>query len=142
MYFSNETQGFYCGDGVGPEPPQDAVEISDELYQQALDLRSRGKVVSISADGAISLTDPVIIPTVPASITPRQGLIVLSRAGLLESVKSAIATMEGQAGDEARIEWEYATSWARNWPLLVSVASGLGLTSEQIDDLFIQASKI
>lgn len=141
MYFSNETQGFYH-DGVGPEPPQDAVEISEDLYRQALDLRSKGKIVSISAEGNLSFENPVIIPTVPRSITPRQGLLVLSRAGLLEPVKAAIATMEGQAGEEARIEWEYATYWARNWPLLESVASGLGLTSEQIDDLFIQAAQI
>lgn len=141
MYFSNETQGFYH-DGVGPEPPQDAVEISEDLYRQALDLRSKGKIVSISAEGNLSFENPVIIPTVPRSITPRQGLLVLSRAGLLEPVKAAIATMEGQAGEEARIEWEYATEWLRNWPLLESIASGIGLTSDQIDALFIQAAKI
>ena len=142
MFFSNETQGFYCGDGVGPEPPQGSIEISDDLYQQALGFRSQGKVVSLSPEGVITAEDPVIAPIVPASITPRQGLIVLSRAGLLESVQEAISVMEGTSGKEARIEWEYATYWARNWPLLESVASGLGLTSEQIDDLFIQAAQI
>ena len=141
MYFSNETQGFYCND-IGPEPPQDAVEISDDLYSQALDLRSKGKIVSISAGGNLSFKNPVIVPEVPRSITPRQGLLVLSRAGLLGTVQSAISSLEGQEGDEARIEWEYATEWLRNWSLLESIASGIGLTSEQIDDLFIQASKI
>ena len=141
MYFSNGTQGFYCND-IGPEPPQDAIEISDEIYQQALGFRSQGKVVSLSPDGVITVEDPVIAPIVPASITPRQGLIVLSRAGLLATVQAAIAGMEGQAGDEARIEWEYATYWRRDWPLLESVASGVGLTSEQVDDLFVQAAQI
>lgn len=141
MLFSKSTQGFYVT-GAGAEAPSDAVELSDDLYSQALGLRSKGKIVSISHDGILTAEDPVIAPTVPASITPRQGLIVLSRAGLLESVQEAISVMEGTSGKEARIEWEYATYWARNWPLLESVASGLGLTSEQIDDLFIQAAQI
>ena len=141
MLFSFSSQGFYVPE-IGPEPPADAVEISDELYLQALDLRSKGKIVSISQGGEISFDEPVVEVVVPGSITPRQGLLVLSRAGLLESVQAAIAGMEGQAGDEARIEWEYATCWRRDWPLLESVASGVGLTSEQVDDLFVQAAQI
>lgn len=141
MLFSVSTQGFYVS-GIGPKPPLDAVELSSETYQQALWLRSKSKIVSISTNGEVLAEDPVVAPVIPKSITPRQGLLILSRLGLLDEVKTAIANMEGQSGDEARIEWEYATSWERSWPLLVSVASGLGLTTEQIDDIFIQAAQI
>lgn len=81
-------------------------------------------------------------PDVPVSITPRQGLIMLSRSGLLATVNSAIDAMEGQSGEEARIDFDRASEWRRDWPLLNQLASGLGLTDEQIDQLFITAATL
>ena len=81
-------------------------------------------------------------PTVPISITPRQGMIMLSRAGLLATINAAIDAIEGQAGEEARIDFERATEWRRDWPLINALAGGIGLTSAQVDDLFIAASQI
>jgi hypothetical protein len=79
-------------------------------------------------------------PTVPISITPRQGMLMLSRAGLLASVNAAIDAIEGQPGEEARIDFERANEWRRDWPLINALASGIGLTSEQIDQMFITAA--
>jgi hypothetical protein len=90
-----------------------------------------------------SETQPDILnPDVPVSITPRQGLIMLSRAGLLSSVQAAVAGMEGQSGEEARIDFERASEWRRDWPLLNALATALGMTSEQIDQMFISASSL
>ena len=80
--------------------------------------------------------------SVPVSITPRQGMIMLSRAGLLAPVNAAIDAIGGQSGEEARIDFERATEWRRDWPLLNAIAGGIGLTSAQVDDLFIAASQI
>lgn len=75
---------------------------------------------------------------VPTVITPLQGRLALKRAGLLEAVESAIVTANG----ETQIWWEYATLWHRTHSLLNALASSLGLTSEQVDELFVAAGAI
>lgn len=82
------------------------------------------------------------VQTVPASITPRQGMLILSRYGLLNPVQASLANMEGQAGVEARIDFERANEWRRDWPLLVGMATQYGLSSTQIDQMFIEASEL
>lgn len=73
------------------------------------------------------------------SITMRQARLVLLNAGLLELVDNAIAT----GSDEVlKVEWEYATEVRRDWGNLISMALTLGITEEQLDDMFIQASKL
>lgn len=82
------------------------------------------------------------LPVVPASITPRQARLALLDAGMLTSVDAALASLPEPQKTSAQIEWEYATSVERNSPLVESLGSALGLTSTQIDGLFIQASKL
>lgn len=81
-------------------------------------------------------------PGVPYSVTIRQAKLQMSRAGILADVDAAIASMEGQAGDEARIEWQYATELRREHPLVEALGPTLGLSHEAIDDLFVEAAKI
>ena len=73
---------------------------------------------------------------VPQVITIRQARLALLAAGLLDNVDAAVA-----AGDRtAQIEWEYVTELRRDWPTLVGLASVLGLTDLQVDELFVIAS--
>ncbi|UHD47396.1 hypothetical protein LUX29_09595 [Aureimonas altamirensis] len=81
-------------------------------------------------------------PGVPQSVTIRQAKLQMSRAGILSAVDAAIAGMEGQAGEEARIEWQYATELRRAHPLVEALGPTLGLTNEAIDALFVEAAKI
>jgi hypothetical protein len=81
---------------------------------------------------------PVLPPVVPSAVTPVQGRIALRRAGLIDAVKAAVAASSGEAQD-----WfEYATIWERDNPMLDALGTQLGLKSEQIDGLFIQAAAI
>ena len=41
-----------------------------------------------------------------------------------------------------QIEWEYATEVHRNWLTLRSVQGAVGLTDEQVDELFIRAASL
>jgi hypothetical protein len=56
----------------------------------------------------------------------------------LESVEAAIAN----APPAVRITYEDATEWWRDDPLIASLSVSLGLTTEQVDDLFLQASRL
>jgi hypothetical protein len=91
----------------------------------------------------ISIADYIPPPVpVPTTVTMRQARIALSRSGHLSQVESALAEMEGQEGEEARIEWEYATTFDRSHPLVIGLASSLELTEQDLDDLFTLASTV
>lgn len=75
-------------------------------------------------------------PVVITSVTMRQARLALHRAGLLSQVNSAITD------PEAQIEWEYAQTVERHSPLVQNLSVGLGLTEEQLDNLFTLASTL
>ena len=71
------------------------------------------------------------------SISPRQARLQLLSLGLLDDLEAVITTNRAW-----QIEWEYATEVKRNSPLIDAVATQAGLTEEQIDQMFIDASKL
>ena len=72
------------------------------------------------------------------SITMRQArLYLLSKKGLLSMVDNIVSQNEAW-----KIEWEYATDVVKNSPLVVALASQLGLSAEAIDIMFNEASKL
>lgn len=73
---------------------------------------------------------------VPSSVSARQARLALLGAGLLANAEQALAAMEGVQGEAARIEWEYASAIERDSPLVLALSQVLGLTGEQVDDLF------
>lgn len=79
---------------------------------------------------------------VPQSVTPRQARLALLQSGLLDDVESVIAEMVGDGGRAARIEWEYSTEVLRSSPMISGVQISIGMTDEQIDDLFIMAAEL
>ena len=81
--------------------------------------------------------EPIILP--PATrVTPRQLKLVLHTAGLLDGIEQFVATKD----KAVQISWEYATEFLRSDPLINQMAPLVGLTAEQVDDLFTQAAAI
>lgn len=78
-------------------------------------------------------------PSVPASVTRFQARAALHLANLLPSVDAAIAA-SGNA--IAQLAWADAQVFERNSPTIAAMAGALGLTSEQIDALFVSAAQI
>jgi len=77
--------------------------------------------------------------TVPASLTMRQTRLALLGANLLETIETAIKN----GTDEAmKIEWEYADVVRRDWDSLNAMASGLGMSERQLDNLFIAGGEL
>lgn len=80
-------------------------------------------------------------PPVPEAVQMAQARLALLDAGLLSRVDAAIDAIPDPIEREAsRIEWEYRTEVYRNSQLVLSLGAALGLTDNQIDELFRQAA--
>ena len=78
---------------------------------------------------------------VPDSVTRRQAKQALLLFGLLANVQPAIDAIEDEVErGMVQIFWDDATSFERSNAQLIALGVALGLTDEQIDDLFVQAS--
>ena len=83
-----------------------------------------------------------IVPTVPPEVTMRQARLALLGAGVLSAVDTAINAMPEPQRSAARIEWEYSGAVQRHNGFVAALGPALGLSSAQIDGLFIAASKL
>jgi len=83
---------------------------------------------------------PEVPVTAPQSVTALQGMLAIDAAGLS-------AAYEAWASDPGRTFAERAfinkaLNWRRNDPVLLAGAQVLGLTSENLDSLFIAAASL
>lgn len=81
-------------------------------------------------------------PTVPQSISMRQARLALLGAGLLSQVDASIDALDEPDRTAARIEWEYAQEIRRDHALIANLAVEMGLTDEQVDNLFFAAAEL
>jgi hypothetical protein len=83
-------------------------------------------------------------PEIPQTISARQIRLWLIQNGFqLSQIDQAINSIEDiLIRETVKIEWEYAPYIERTHPWLVPLANILGLTSEQINQAFIEASNI
>ena len=77
-------------------------------------------------------------PVIPSTVSMRQARLALLQVDLLDEVETAIAN--GTRADQ--ITWEYATEVNRSDTLVVNLSAALGLTEQQLDDLFLLASTL
>jgi len=80
--------------------------------------------------------------SIPQEVTMRQARLALLGAGLLGGVDAAIASLPSPTKEAASIEWEYAAVVQRSSGLVPAMATALGMTSEQIDALFVAAANL
>jgi hypothetical protein len=95
-------------------------------------------------DGSAFSRPPAPPAPVPQSVSMAQGLIALDRAGITEVViEDMIAAMpEGSAKREASIWFRRSNDMHRRHPAVLTLAGLLGLTDEQVDDLFRSAAGV
>ena len=80
--------------------------------------------------------------SIPKSITARQAKLALLQIGKLADVTAAIANLQSPMKEQVEIEWEYAADIYRNNGFIDTLGAALGLSDAQLDDLFLQASKL
>ena len=82
----------------------------------------------------------VVTNPVPSQVSALQGLLAINAAGLSEAYSAWASSGERTFAERAFID--KATHWKRTDPVLLSGATALGLTSDQVDQLFISASAL
>jgi hypothetical protein len=114
-------------------PEQPANTIEDESQ----------RIVNIENDEVSILRTWISAPVViPETISARQIRLWLIDNNInLNSVDEAINTIQDEKlRAKTLVEWEFAPYIERNHPLIESLALYLGLTSQQIDQGFIEAA--
>lgn len=84
---------------------------------------------------------PVVV--VPQVVTRRQARQALLLAGRLQDVQPAIDAMADpvQRG-MVQIEWDDSQEFQRTRPTLIALATAIGMTAADLDDLFTQAAQL
>lgn len=83
--------------------------------------------------------DPAkLMKPIPQVVSRFQAQAALYQAGLLEQAEAAVLA----AGPLAKLAWDNAQEFRRTSPTINGLAAALGLSSEQIDALFIAAAQI
>lgn len=83
------------------------------------------------------LIEPTPIIEVPQTITPRQLRLQLLALTLLDEVEALCAT------DRAMSIWfEYSLDFQRNHQMIITMALQLGMSEVDMDNFFVEASKL
>lgn len=80
---------------------------------------------------------------IPSIVTMRQARLALLQMGLLSQVELTIEAIENPTiKAEIKIEQEYAQEVNRKHQWVVSLSSEMGLTEDNLNELFLLASKL
>lgn len=90
-------------------------------------------------DGTIRIETFEEDVSIPREVTNFQARAALIAVGKFELVDSALKASGNPLALQA---WEYANNVSRYGPLVLSMASQLGFTEEELDELFYNASFI
>lgn len=124
--------------------------VEDGLVVNTVEVDSLGALPNLidAEEGGIgwSYKDGVFTAPYEPETDPREFMTVTNRglrlalndAGVYGNVESAMAKSTNTA--ELEIYWNHSTTINRLDPWIVAVAEGMGLTDEQVDSIFEEAS--
>lgn len=96
-------------------------------------------------EGHVANASPLYIDeavVIPESVSRAQGKAALLGVGLLGAVEDFIDSLEGDEKALALLAFNETNEWRRDSPFLNQAAASLGVTQEQMDELFLEASGI
>lgn len=126
---------YYKDTETGEVYAYEADGSQDEFIKHGLELMTQEEIHA-------HLNPPA--PTyVPQQVTNAQGAAALIQAGLWQPILDYVEGMQDTTEKAlAEVALHRTTHWMRTSPFLNNAASELGLSSEDLDNLFIQASEI
>lgn len=139
----NELNARYASEIHGANIPADAVEVPEELFWQTIN-ETDGIWKRDPQTGEITKHPfPPAPPYVPEQVTRAQGKAALIQAGLWQAVLDYVDSIADPTEKAlALVALNDTTHWRRDSPFLNAAAQALGLTAEQLDGLFNEASQI
>lgn len=93
--------------------------------------------IFIEYDNGFVTREPEPVVIIPNSVTKLQAKLQLLEIGLLDEVETLI-----EQDRKAKLYWTDSQNFLRNDEILLSMATALGLSDAQLDDLFVEASKL
>jgi len=91
----------------------------------------------------IKIDTALLKPVVPQSVSRAQGKAALILAGKFDAVIQYVGSIPNASDKElAQVALNDTTEWSRESAFLNNAARAIGLTDQDLDDLFISASKI
>lgn len=109
----------------------DAVYGYDEDQQALID-----QAIEAGWEEVTGSWPPPPAPVEITQVTMRQARLALLQAGLLDAVEAHITT------PEQRIWWDYSTVVEKNNVIVTDVTTALGITEQQVTDLFELAATL
>jgi len=80
---------------------------------------------------------------IPQSVTPRQFRVALIMSNIsMQSIEDMIAALPEPDQSIVRTTWEYSTVFERDNTILNNMAANMGLTQQEVDNLFILAEDL
>jgi hypothetical protein len=141
----------YRVDGVPATPPDGLVdlEVIREPFPQITDDQkvTSTKSVDLTAKTITfgwlveNKTAQEIRESIP-DITPHQFRVMLHRKGKTDDAKAYINNLPVDQRVEAQLWWEYVQYIKRTHPLVIGLATALGLGNNQMNAAFVEASQI
>lgn len=115
----------------------DEAQLESHLYQAIVNIDGLDAQVGWAWDGKYHFYLKL------AAITPRQIRLALVLSGVsLTDIDNSLNSLPEPTKSLALISWEYAVAFERNDPLVESVGLMLGMTSAQIDQLWMLAASL
>lgn len=124
----------------GVLPDQAALALRVQELQQAVQTVTAERDAALAARDALQSEKDAAAINARLSVSPAAARVVLRNAGLLVAVEAAVEAADPHS--DLRIFWEYSEVWRRESPFIAQMGAALGLTVEQIDDLFAQAATL
>lgn len=100
------------------------------------------ELTSEQQDVLSSIVQSHVVRTFPSYVTPRQMKKAMALTNKLSSIEEFIASLPEPQKTLVTIEFKESNEFQRDNPLLISMASQLGMTAAQIDELFSFASTL
>lgn len=133
MYYAQITNGVVTAVTETAAP----IDAANMISIDSLDVSLLGQSYAAGV-----FTPPPPVSLIPSVLTMRQARLALFTAGLINSVQAAINALPSPDKEKAQIEWDYSNEVQRHNGFVSQLAPALGLTSEQVDALFVTGAAL